>query len=219
MSVSRCVPDMGDEAFHVLTRGGMHKSYAFDVNGYLYIGSQYIRYTHGDPYLIYDITEDGVVNGPMTGYTGIVKSSAGVFYAEDGIAAYAGLIKDEEGNYYYINSTLKAVKNCTYGIGAAKTNGLLPAGEYSFDADGKMIINTSKNGLCRDADGEIRYYVNGEEIYAGLVKDEEGNYYYINSTLKAVKNCTYGIGAARTNGLLPAGEYSFDADGKMIINK
>ena len=82
-----------------------------------------------------------------------------------------------------------------------------------------MIINTSKNGLCRDADGEIRYYVNGEEIYAGLVKDEEGNYYYINSTLKAVKNCTYGIGAARTNGLLPAGEYSFDADGKMIINK
>ena len=195
------------------------KTYAFDVNGYLYIGSQYIRYTHGDPYLIYDITEDGVVNGPMTGYTGIVKSSAGVFYAEDGIAAYAGLIKDEEGNYYYINSTLKAVKNCTYGIGAAKTNGLLPAGEYSFDADGKMIINTSKNGLCRDADGEIRYYVNGEEIYAGLVKDEEGNYYYINSTLKAVKNCTYGIGAARTNGLLPAGEYSFDADGKMIINK
>ena len=194
------------------------KTYAFDVNGYLYIGSQYIRYTHGDPYLIYDITEDGVVNGPMTGYTGIVKSSAGVFYAEDGIAAYAGLIKDEEGNYYYINSTLKAVKNCTYGIGAARTNGLLPAGEYSFDADGKMIINTSKNGLCRDADGEIRYYVNGEEIYAGLVKDEEGNYYYINSTLKAVKNCTYGIGAARTNGLLPAGEYSFDADGKMIIN-
>ena len=194
------------------------KTYAFDVNGYLYIGSQYIRYTHGDPYLIYDITEDGVVNGPMTGYTGIVKSSAGVFYAEDGIAAYAGLIKDEEGNYYYINSTLKAVKNCTYGIGAAKTNGLLPAGEYSFDADGKMIINTSKNGLCRDADGEIRYYVNGEEIYAGLVKDEEGNYYYINSTLKAVKNCTYGIGEARTNGLLPAGEYSFDADGKMIIN-
>ena len=194
------------------------KTYAFDVNGYLYIGSQYIRYTHGDPYLIYDITEDGVVNGPMTGYTGIVKSSAGVFYAEDGIAAYAGLIKDEEGNYYYINSTLKAVKNCTYGIGAAKTNGLLPAGEYSFDADGKMIINTSKNGLCRDADGEIRYYVNGEEIYAGLVKDEEGNYYYINSTLKAVKNCTYGIGAAKTNGLLPAGEYSFDADGKMIIN-
>ena len=117
------------------------KTYAFDVNGYLYIGSQYIRYTHGDPYLIYDITEDGVVNGPMTGYTGIVKSSAGVFYAEDGIAAYAGLIKDEEGNYYYINSTLKAVKNCTYGIGEARTNGLLPAGEYSFDADGKMIIN------------------------------------------------------------------------------
>ena len=191
------------------------KTYAFDVNGYLYIGSQYIRYTHGDPYIIYDITEDGVVNGAMTGYTGIVKSSAGVFYAEDGIAVYAGLIKDEDGNYYYINSTLKAVKNCTYGIGEAKTNGLLPAGMYRFDADGKMILKT--NGLCKDDDGEIRYYVNGKETYAGLVKDDDGNYYYINSTLKAVKDCVYLIGEAKTNGLLPAGMYRFDADGKMIL--
>lgn len=68
----------------------------------------------------------------------------------------------------------------------------------------------------KDADGEIRYYKDGVAVYAGLVQDAEGNYYYINSTKKTVKNCTYGIGSAKTNGLLPAGTYKFDEEGKMI---
>ena len=74
-----------------------------------------------------------------------------------------------------------------------------------------------KNGIVLDEDGEIRYYVDGVATYAGLVQDAEGNYYYINSSKKAVKNRKYGINIANTNGLLPAGEYEFDADGKMII--
>ena len=57
----------------------------------------------------------------------------------NGVATYAGLVKDADGNYYYINSFKKAVKDCTYTIGAAKTNGLLPAGTYHFGPDGKMI--------------------------------------------------------------------------------
>ena len=75
-----------------------------------------------------------------------------------------------------------------------------------------------KNGLVKDEDGHVRYYVNGVATYAGLVQDAEGNYYYINSGKKAVKNCTYSIGASKTNGLLPAGRYVFDADGKMILD-
>ena len=55
---------------------------------------------------------------------------------------FAGLVQDDEGNYYYINSTLKAAKSCTYAIGEAKTNGLLPGGIYRFGADGKMEIPT-----------------------------------------------------------------------------
>ncbi|MDY2957683.1 hypothetical protein [Floccifex sp.] len=58
---------------------------------------------------------------------------------KDGVPQYVGLVQDEEGNYYYINSSLEAVKNRTYGIGEAKTNGLLPAGKYQFGEDGKMI--------------------------------------------------------------------------------
>ena len=146
-----------------------------------------------------------------------------------------------------------AVKNCTYSIGASKTNGLLPAGKYEFGADGKMINTPEiepeqpdtpvvpdpepeqpdpepeqpdpkpeqpevKNGLVKDEDGNIRYYENGVAIYKGLAQDENGNYYYINSSKKAVKNCTYSIGASKTNGLLPAGKYVFDAEGKMILN-
>ena len=127
-----------------------------------------------------------------------------------------------------MHSSKKAVKDCTYGIGEAKTNGLLPAGTYTFGADGKMIDPPTvdpnpedpdtevKQGLVTDEDGEVRYYVDGVATYAGLVQDEEGNYYYINSSKKAVKNTTYSIGEAKTNGLLPAGKYTFGADGKMI---
>jgi glucan-binding YG repeat protein len=57
----------------------------------------------------------------------------------DDVAIYAGLVQDADGNYYYINSSKKAVKNTGYNIGEAKANGLLPAGRYYFDAEGKMI--------------------------------------------------------------------------------
>ena len=60
-------------------------------------------------------------------------------YAQNGICIRAGLVQDAEGNYYYINSSLKAVKNCTYAFSDAMANGLLPAGTYKFGADGKMI--------------------------------------------------------------------------------
>ncbi len=124
---------------------------------------------------------------------------------------YAGLVQDEEGNYYYITgSTLTAVKSCTKYI--TYTNGLLPAGNYTFGADGKLVF---EQGIRQDSDGEIRYYVDNVPTYAGLVQDEEGNYYYITgSTLTAVKSCTKYI--TYTNGLLPAGNYTFGADGKMI---
>ncbi len=69
------------------------------------------------------------------------------------------------------------------------------------------------NGLVFDKDGEIRYYENGDPIHAGLVQDEEGNYYYINSSLKAVKGQKYYV--TLNNGLLPSANYTFDENGKM----
>ena len=123
---------------------------------------------------------------------------------------------DNEGNYYYVNSAYLVIRNTYYELNDIMTNGLVPKGVYYFGADGKMI--QTKNGLVQDADGEIRYYVDDVAQYAGLVQDGEGNYYYINSTLKAVRNTAYIIGEGKTNGLLPAGKYTFGADGKMIIS-
>lgn len=133
-------------------------------------------------------------------------------YYEYGVPVAAGLVKDENGNLYFINSTKKAVKNTYYAFSEKKANGLMPAGTYYFGSDGKLVI---RNGLVNEM-GTIRYYENGIAVAAGLVKDENGNYYFINSTKKAVKNCTYAFSEAKANGLLPAGEYDFDETGKLI---
>ena len=122
---------------------------------------------------------------------------------------YAGLV-EVDGSFYYIASDLKAVKNCTYYV--TKTNDLKPAGYYTFDADGKMVI---KNGLVEE-NGDLYYYVDGAKTAAGLIK-WEGNYYYIASNLKAVKDAKHYVFADKANGLKSAGWYWFNADGTMYL--
>ena len=75
-----------------------------------------------------------------------------------------------------------------------------------------MIREEDKNGLIVESDG-THYYVDGEQVYAGLIK-VDGSYYYINSTLKAV---TGRYWVEKDNGLLPKGFYEFDENGKMIL--
>ena len=130
-------------------------------------------------------------------------------YYVDYVKNYAGLV-EVDGSYYYIASDLKAVKNGTYYV--TKTNGLKDAGFYSFDADGKMII---KNGLVEE-NGDLYYYVDGAKTAAGLI-EWEGNYYYIASNLKAVKDAKHYVFADKANGLKPAGWYWFNADGTMFL--
>ena len=130
-------------------------------------------------------------------------------YYVDYVKNYAGLI-EVDGSFYYIASDLKAVKNCTYYV--TKTNDLKPAGYYTFDADGKMVI---KNGLVEE-NGDLYYYVDGAKTAAGLIK-WEGNYYYIASNLKAVKDAKHYVFADKANGLKSAGWYWFNADGTMYL--
>ena len=147
---------------------------------------------------------------------GIVLDDDGeIRYYIDGVAQYAGLVQDADGNYYYFGSSKVAKRDCYYGI--SKTNGLLPSGGYWFDANGKILLEspTVKQGIVLDDDGEIRYYIDGVAQYAGLVQDADGNYYYFGSSKIAKRNCYYGI--SKTNGLLPAGGYTFDVDGKIVF--
>ena len=131
-------------------------------------------------------------------------------YYENYVKSYAGLV-NVDGDFYYIASDLKAVKDCTYYV--TKTNDLKPVGFYTFDADGKMIV---KNGLCEE-NGDLYYYVDGQKTAAGLI-EVDGNYYYIASDLKAVKDAQHYIFADKANGLVEtAGWYWFNADGTMFL--
>ena len=120
---------------------------------------------------------------------------------------HAGLVKDSDDyRYFKRNGMVASVE--TY---VAKTNGLLKAAKYTFDAEGRLM---KLEGLHEDLNGNLCYYVDYVKNYAGLVK-VDGSFYYIASDLKAVKNCTYYV--TKTNDLKPAGYYTFDADGKMVI--
>ena len=120
---------------------------------------------------------------------------------------HAGLVKDgDDYRYFKRNGMVTSVE--TY---VAKTNGLLKAAKYTFDAEGRLM---KLEGLHEDLNGNLCYYVDYVKNYAGLV-EVDGSFYYIASDLKAVKNCTYYV--TKTNDRKPAGYYTFDADGKMVI--
>ncbi|MCD8367228.1 MAG: hypothetical protein LUC48_04295, partial [Clostridiales bacterium] len=157
----------------------------------------------------YEFGDDGKMVVPET-KNGIIEENDSLYYYVDGVLTYAGLI-EIDGSYYYIKSSGEVVNNCKYYV--YTTNGLMDTGTYYFGSDGKMIL---EEGLAF-VGGEV-YYLdeNGQPVYAGLVQDESGNYYYINSSLKAVKDCEYYI--TKTNGLMDAGTYQFDENGMMVIN-
>jgi hypothetical protein len=58
------------------------------------------------------------------------------WYYEDDVKTYGGLMLID-GDYYYARTSGEIVCGRSYGI--TKTNDLLPAGTYTFDAEGKMI--------------------------------------------------------------------------------
>ena len=129
-------------------------------------------------------------------------------WIENGMVVWhAGLVKDgDDFRYFKRNGMVANIE--TY---VAKTNGLLKAAKYTFDADGRLM---KLEGLNEDLNGNLCYYVDYVKNYAGLVK-KDGSFYYIASDLKAVKNCTYYV--TKTNGLKAPGYYTFDSDGKMVI--
>ena len=84
-------------------------------------------------------------------------------------------------------------------------NGLLPkGGTFTVDADGKVQIPEPKNGIVREGDN-LYYYENDVRVQKGLVRDENGDYYYFGLKYYAVKNGTFYFPDDKMNGLLPKG--------------
>ena len=159
----------------------------------------------------YYFDENGVIlHDEDTGKNGILKAGEDLFYYVDGIKAPAGMIKIGD-DYYYANSKGQLIVNQTYYC--SRKNALMEEGTYAFDAKGKLIPGaTDKNGIVKDDDGVLRYYVNGKVTYVGLI-EIDGDFYYVRSSGEVVNDCVYYI--SWTHGLKEAGYYTFDENGKL----
>ena len=159
----------------------------------------------------YYFDENGVIlHDEDTSKNGILKDGEDLFYYVDGIKAPAGMIKIGD-DYYYANSKGQLIVNQTYYC--SRMNGLMEEGTYAFNAEGKLIQGaTDKNGIVKDDDGVLRYYVNGKVTYVGLI-EINGDFYYVRSNGEVVTDCVYWI--TWTHGLKEAGYYTFDESGKL----
>ena len=190
----------------------------YGPNGYVQTGIFHI-YEYPTRYAA---DENGVWQEHLTG---LFDYKGETYYCVAGIIQEgAGLVRIDGDYYYFRTSTSTAVKARAYWI--TVTNGLLPAGQYTFDADGKMVnppIVTPdpdpspepgvKNGIVAE-NGSLYYYVDGVLTGVGLIR-LNGDYYYVKtSNCEVVHGRNYWV--TDTNGLLPAGPYTFGTDGKMI---
>ena len=159
----------------------------------------------------YYFDENGIIlHDEDTGKNGILKDGEDLYYYIDGIKAPAGMLKIGD-DYYYADSKGKLIVNQTYYC--SRMNGLMEEGTYAFDAEGKLIPGaTDKNGIVRDGDGVLRYYVYGKVTYVGLI-EIDGDFYYVRSNGEVVTDCVYWI--TWTHGLKEAGYYTFDENGKL----
>ncbi len=149
--------------------------------------------------------EDGVWQSELSG---IFDYNGKSYLADKGILViYAGLVKIDD-DYYYFKTDNSMVKGQDYYI--SKTNGLLPAGKYTFDENGKLEY---LNGIVKVSDDVWYYYVDNKKTYAGLI-EIDGDIYYVKTNCEVVHGQSYYI--TKTNGLKPQDTYTFDEDGKLV---
>ena len=159
---------------------------------------------------------------------GFYEENGGIYHYVDGQLSKAGLIY-VDGYYYYVRtSSGEVVTARTYWI--TVTNGLAEEGNYTFDALGRITNPPSgapvipdepdepeevKNGFVSE-NGGIYYYVDGQLQKCGLVL-VDGYYYYVRtSSGEVVTGRSYWV--TYTNDLMDEGNYTFDAQGRMILD-
>ena len=140
---------------------------------------------------------------------GVVEKEDGLYYYDLGNTRELGLIK-RNGEYYYVGANGKLELGRVW-VGTYASNGLMAAGYRKFGEDGAML-----NGFVQKTDG-LYYYNLGVSKYLGLVIID-GDLYYIEEGGKVMTGKVW-VGSyvsQQSNGLLPAGNYQFAEDGKLI---
>ena len=161
----------------------------------------------------YEFDEEGRMIFPDTTKNGIYEEEGSLYYYEDGVRTYGGVMLID-GDYYYAATSGEVVHGRKYWI--SKTNDLIPEKSYLFDEDGKIIFEEEqekKNGIYEE-DGSMYYYVDGKRTYGGLMLID-GDYYYAATSGEVIHGRKYWI--SKTNDLLPEKSYEFADDGKLIL--
>ncbi len=199
------------------------KTYLFNRYGYMQTGiaSFYDATATGgaiatDALIYYDCGNNGVA----TLFTGPYKD---YFYVNGKKIKSYRLAQDSEGNFYFVDAGNKILKNASVYLSERFVSEFtfadgtpLPAGNYTFDAEGKMII---KNGPVGDY-----FYKNNAIVRAYRLAEYEGGFYFIDAGNKLLKNIRVYLSQRFVAGFtfadgtpLPEGYYEFDANGKMVI--
>ncbi len=182
-------------------------------NGRLVTWPIYVSEDKANGYVVagnYSFGADGklqMLNGPVAD----PYNSAYLNFYKDGIRVYEEGLYEYNGDYYYVRSNGLLL---TWGSYISKTNGYLPAGEYKFGADGKLIM---LNGPVADAfnSAYLNFYKDGVRVYEEGLYEYNGDYYYVRAN-GLLATWTINITEDKANGFVDAGEYEFGADGKMV---
>jgi hypothetical protein len=115
------------------------KTYYFDQDGRYLIGVTPVPVVRDGVTVMeyHRFDENGIHQGMLA--DGLYVDEELIIYTVNGIAQHKGLVMDEEGNFYYIGSSREGVRGITRYVDPNWTNGLLPAGTYTFGMDGKMV--------------------------------------------------------------------------------
>ena len=162
--------------------------YCFNLSGYRMTGYSYTRINQNDMPIWYDFGDDGISRGKWD-YTGLATQNGYYYCVVDGVTRMGIHLFD--GAYYYggAGNYYAAVTNITRRVDL--TNGLLPAGVYTFGVDGKMVDKTVYNvdntlyyfEMGKKSQGNGVYTVNGEDytieadgkvLFTGVLKDASG---------------------------------------------
>jgi hypothetical protein len=151
-------------------------------------------------------------NGPQTD---------GTFYVND-VQQKAYQLVAYEGAYYFIGDRNRYIVNKTQYLSTDRLRSVgldLPAGNYRFDAEGKLVaeLPTLKNGPQSDG----FFYVNDVKQAAYKLVEYNGDYYFIGDYNRYITNKTHYLTVARLAAVgleLPAGNYQFDAQGRLVLD-
>ncbi|MBR5272380.1 MAG: phosphodiester glycosidase family protein, partial [Clostridia bacterium] len=140
----------------------------------------------------YYFNEDGTCDKTLKPADGLYTDRNGLACAQNGIGL-SGL-RNVDGKYYYFNHH-----------GYAQTNGTYSGYLFKDTYEAYTGFHTK--------DGVLYYYVNGKTATNGLY-EIDGDYYYVYWGGVVKTDGRYYIGTTFCD--LPAGNYTFGADGKML---